>query len=283
MSALQKPKQAPIVHWQPGMKIEAGIYLDMPEEIYFAQHGVSVSGLKEFARAPARYKYGQRQGTTAQAIGKLWHTALLEPHELDNRFMPTACERRGTKAWDRELMIAGDRELIKEADWDVMQAMRTSIVNQGGPLLDVINFPSKIVEASFFWTDWPTGIHCRGRADIAILEHGIAGDVKSCQDADEDFKFAVRDFLYHWQAAFYKRGLRTLGYPIEDFVFFAIEKTKPYLYRPWIMPQEAVRRAENRIIELLPKFKMCLETGEWPGYPSDITVLPYPDSWLDYE
>lgn len=283
MSEIAQQKRAPIVQWQPGTKIEAGIYLGMPEEIYFAHHAVSVSGLKEFARAPARFKYGQRQTTPSQSIGKLWHTALLEPSELKERFAPTTCERRGTNEWKREQIIAGDRELIKQDSWGEMEAMRASIESQGGPLLDVLNFPEKIVEASFFWTDWPTGIHCRGRADVSILEHGFTGDVKSCQDADEDFKFAVRDYLYHWQAAFYKRGLRTLGYPIEDFVFFAIEKTRPYLYRPWIMPQEAVRRAENKIIDLLPKFKMCLETGEWPGYPSDIAVLPYPDSWLDYE
>jgi hypothetical protein len=265
------------------MDIKQGIYLGMPDSVYFSTNAISVSGLKDFSIAPAKYKFGDRQTTTAQSLGTLWHTALLEPNELDKRFAPTDVARRGTKDWAAAEMAAGDRELIKRDDWDEMLAMCESVRGQGGPLVDVINYEGMVTEASFFWWDYPSKVFCRGRADIAILEHGFVGDVKSCQDANEDFKFAVKDWLYHWQAAFYKRGMRWLGHPIGDFVFFAIEKKKPYLYKPWVMPESAVDHAEHKIMTLLEQYKVCLEENKWPGYSLEIEALPYPESWLQFE
>lgn len=272
-----------LIQYVSGMEVVQGIYTDMPESVYFNTHAISVSGLKDFHRAPAKYKYGERKTTAAQSIGKLWHTALLEPGELNKRFKPTSVARRGTKAWDAEEAAAEGRELIKVADWMEMQDMCASIKNQGGPLVSCMDYPGLLTEVSFFWWDYPSKVFCRGRADMAILEHGIAGDVKSCIDADDDFKFSVHDYLYHFQDAFYRRGLRRLGVEIEDFPFFAIEKSKPYLYKTWIMTEAMKRHAESRIIKLLDEYRICLDTNEWPGYSTEIEPIPYPDSWLDYQ
>jgi hypothetical protein len=272
----------PIVY-QPGMRIEQGIYLNMPEDVYFGTHAASISGLKKFRKAPALYRFGEYEATVAQSIGKLWHTALMEPYELEKRFMPTDLERRGTKAWDAEEEIAAGRELIKRADWDDMQYMCASIFGQGGSLLEVLTHPNLQTEMSFFWWDRPTNVFCRGRADIAILDHLILGDVKSCRDADHDFNYAVKDWLYHWQAVFYKRGLRHLGIIIEDFVFFAIEKQKPFLYAPWSMPRSAQEDAEQKILVELERYKKCLETNFWPGYDQQLKEVDYPDFWLMQE
>jgi len=270
----------PIVY-QPGMRIEQGIYLAMPESVYFGTHAISVSGLKKFKTAPALYRFGEYEQTVAQTIGKLWHTALLEPYELENRFWPTDLERRGTKAWDAEQELAGDREMIKRPDWDEMQYMCASIFGQGGSLRDTLIHPALQCEVSFFW--WDGGVFCRGRADIAMFEFAFVGDLKSCQDADDEFKFAVRDWLYHWQSAFYQRGLRKLGHPVDDFVFFAVEKKAPFLYRPWVMPREAVEDAERKILIQLDRYKECLTNNFWPGYTAELGTVDYPDSWLLYE
>lgn len=272
------------IQYQRGMPIEQGIYLNMPEDVYFGTRAISVSGLKQFRKAPALYKFGERETTPAQAIGKLWHTALLEPSELENRFMPTDVARRGTKAWDAEEIIAGGRELIKRDDWDEMLYMCASVFGQQGSLIATLTHPDLQTEMSFFW--WERvgkdrkPVFCRGRADAAVLEHGLAGDVKSCQDADHDFNFAVRDWLYHWQAVFYRRGLRHLGIHIEDFVFFAIEKKKPFLYAPWTMPRSAQDDAERKILNELERYQECLEQNFWPGYDQQIKDVDYPEFWL---
>lgn len=271
------------VQYLPGMRIEQGIYLGMPEDVYFGTPAISVSGLKKFRKAPALYKFGEHETTPAQSIGKLWHTALLEPGELEKRFMPTDVERRGTKAWAMEEQFAAGRELIKRDDWEEMQIMCASIFGQGGALVDVLTHQDLQCEMSFFWWDHPAGVFCRARADIAMINYKLLGDIKSCQDADEDFKFAVRDWLYHWQAAFYKRGLRTLGYPIDDFVFFAIEKQRPYLCAPWVMPGAAVDDAERKILTELLRYRECLDANFWPGLPDEIRLVDYPESWLNYE
>ena len=269
----------PIV-WQPGMTIEQGIYLGMPEHIYFGTNAISVSGLKDFRVAPAKYKFGERENTTSLSIGKLWHTGLLEPHMLDVRFMPTDVARRGTKAWDAAEADAGSRELVKREDWDEMIAMRSSVFGQGGALIDCLTHPDMLPEVSFFWWDHPAGVFCRGRADLLVLEHGIAGDVKSCQHADDEFEKAVKDYLYGWQAHFYCRGLRRLGIEIGDFVFFAIEKSKPYLTRPWVISEDDLSHADRIISQLLIEYAECLRTGIWPAYPTEIGTIKLPSFWL---
>jgi hypothetical protein len=277
--------QAPAtpIQWQPGMKIEQGIYIGMPDSVYFSTHAISNSGLKDFAEAPAKYRFGEHKKTRSLALGSLWHTALLEPDELDKRYVMTSLERAGTNAWKAEEADAGGRELIKEPEWEEMLQMCASIYGQGGALPAVLAYPGRHTELSFFWWDHPAGVFCRARADVAILEHGLVGDVKSCQDASEDFNYAVRDWKYHYQNAFYKRGLRKLGHPIDDFVFFAIEKKKPFLYRPWIIPRDATEDAERKILTLLSRYRECLDSGIWPGYPEEIGTIEYPEFWLNKE
>lgn len=272
----------PIVY-QPGMRIEQGIYLNMPEDVYFGTHAISNSGLKDFAEAPAKYRFGERKRTRSLALGKLWHTALLEPQELDKRYCVTSLERAGTNAWKAEELAAGGRELIKEPEWEEMQQMCASIAGQGGSLPAVLSHPRLQTELSFFWWDHPAGVFCRARADIAILQHALVGDLKSCQDASEDFNYAVRDWKYHYQNAFYKRGLRKLGITIDDFVFFAVEKKKPFLYRPWVIPRDATEDAERKIVNMLARYRECLDTGIWPGYPEEIGTIEYPEFWLNKE
>jgi hypothetical protein len=274
----------PIVY-QPGMRVEQGIYLGMPEDVYFGTHAISNSGLKTFAEAPAKYRFGEHKRTRSLALGKLWHTALLEPHELENRYCVTELKRfdERMKAYQEEVQRAEGRELIKTDEWEEMLQMCASIAGQGGSLPAVLLHPQLHTELSFFWWDHPAGVFCRARADIAILEHALVGDTKSCQDASDDFNYAVRDWKYHYQNAFYKRGLRKLGYPIDDFVFFAIEKKKPFLYRPWVIPRDATEDAERKILILLDRYRECLDTGIWPGYPEEIGTIEYPESWLNKE
>jgi len=161
--------------------------------------------------------------------------------------------------------------------------MCASIFGQRGSLLDTLIHPALQCEVSFFWWDFPAGVFCRGRADAAVFEHNLLGDLKSCQDAGQDFKFACRDWLYHWQAAFYRRGLRKLGIPIENFVFFAIEKKKPWLYAPWEMPEAAIEDAEHKILDELVRYKECLDANFWPGYPQHLREVDYSDYWLREE
>lgn len=281
MPAIAKPA-INIIPWAPGMEIKEGIYSGMPEDVYFATFAISNSGLKEFDIAPDRYKRGEREQKKAQALGKLWHTGLLEPNDLLKRFMPTDVERfdERTAVYKEAAIKANCRKLIKQPEWDEMERMRGEVRSQGGALISCLDHPGLQVELSFFWWDYPSRVFCRARADIAILEHGVLGDVKTCNKAGEDFKLSVRDWLYHWQASFYTRGMRKLGIEIAEFPFFAIEKRMPYLYASWYMPRNALDHADKEITRLLMEYRECLDANKWPGYPQEIRTIEYPDSWL---
>ena len=119
------------------------------------------------------------------------------------------------------------------------------------------------------------GVWLRCRFD-AIGDAGIL-DVKTCQSADpEAFARHAIDLGYHQQAAWYRDMAQTLGVTDGPFRFVAVEKTPPYLVSV-IELDEATeqlgREANARAIDL---YRRCLATGEWPGYPTDITTVSAP-------
>lgn len=273
-----------LIKYVHGMEITTGIYLSMPEEVYFAQHDwVSNSGLKRFAAAPANYRYGDNTTTNSQRFGKVAHCALLEPDELTKRFARTELERSGTKAWDAETAAAGGRELIKADQFDKAVALQGAIKRQGGPLYELIQHEETLKEVSFFWVDPVFGIRCRGRTDGLCIPFGIAFDLKMVAESSSDkFNRSVRDYSYHWQNAFYVGGLAALGVSIKDFLFFPVENEAPFLYRSWSLPQFLIDHARARIYRTLDQFASCVRAEDWPGYDTNIEPLPYPEQWINY-
>lgn len=273
-----------ITEWSPGMRFKEGFYEGVPDVVYFSLPYWSNSGLKSYAVAPALYRWGEREATRSQALGTLWHTALLEPKQLENRYCVTDLLRAGSKAWDAEVLAAAGRELVKRKELQECEDMVAEVMADPGPLADILNHPGLKTEVVMIWRDKATGAWCKGKMDIFVAEHAIAADVKSCTDATESgFLRSVRDYRYHYQTAFYVRGCRALGLEIADFPFFAIEKRAPYLYKPWYMPGYAVEHADRQISSLLSRAVEHAEKDEWPRYDTELQTIHYPPSWLDEE
>ena len=71
---------------------ESGVYPDIPEADYFALPAANASTLKVMGRSAAHCKARQDglldKTTTAQAIGKALHAAVLEPDRFPVDFIP---------------------------------------------------------------------------------------------------------------------------------------------------------------------------------------------------
>jgi len=74
--------------------LEDGIYFDMPNEVYHAQHRLSTSKITTMMEAPAAFWRSSwmnpdrepRTETDAQIMGHAFHTARLEPEEFPKRY-----------------------------------------------------------------------------------------------------------------------------------------------------------------------------------------------------
>lgn len=138
-------------------------------------------------------------------------------------------------------------------------------------------------EQSLFWKDPDTGVICRARLDwLPTQVKGrrlVIGDYKTCRSAaPADLSKAVHEHGYHQQDDFYRRGARELGIGDKDtsFVFIFQQKTAPYLVTVVELDHEARRIGKERNDYALRTYARCKESGVWPGFSDDITMLSLP-------
>jgi hypothetical protein len=257
-------------------EIEPGLYYDISHDDYLAMPGLSVSKLKTFSQAPAKARWGEHKETSALRLGTLWHCAVLESDQFEKRYAPTRLERRGTSAWENETRAAMGRELVKQADYDEALYVRDAVLSH--PVARALLMGANSVEQSFFWHDPVTGLLCRGRADLLRPDMRVIADVKTTEDASpREFARSIAKYKYHWQDSHYTDGItEAAGWRPEAFVFFAIEKIKPYLVGVYELSARAKERGQIEVRREVNRYAECVRSDVWPGYSQSIETIDLP-------
>lgn len=254
--------------------LEPGIYDDMPEEEYHASAGISKSLLTRFRNAPAKAITTQSGDTEALRAGKLIHTAVLEPHMLEARYVATDLDRKGTKAWAAEEAAAGGREMVKRPDMD--EALRIRDAAMANPIVREI-IDGAITERSLYWRDQELDLPCRGRVDIHNERISIAADLKAvAENTKTEFERAVARYFWHWQDVFYEHGFAALNAAISDFLFITVEKEPPYLIAVYECDESFREIARRSVRRYLAAFAECQRAQYFPGRPEVITSIHPP-------
>lgn len=262
----------------PLADIQPGIYGDIPEDLYHSGPGVSNSTLKRLAEAPIK-AITQRDETPALRFGTLTHLAILQPELLADRYHVVKLARLNPKdgAYKEAKAIAGDRELVRQPDWD--DAMRISEAVRRNPTAREILSAGLLVEQSGYWVDPETGLLCRSRMDILRPDMGVIADLKSAADASYDgFAKAVANNHYDWQAAHYLEGIAEApnGFVANAFLFIAVEKEAPYCVGIYELEPEDIVIASEKVHAQLRRYAECARLNEWPGYPANVQRLQLP-------
>lgn len=171
---------------------------------------------------------------------------------------------------------------LKRHEYELVQKMATELKRH--PIAGALFQPGAgKPEQSLFWKDPESGVICRARLDwLPTQVKGkrlIIGDYKTTRSAaPADISKAVHEHGYHQQDDFYRRGARELGIGDKDtsFVFIFQQKTAPYLVTVVELDHEARRIGKERNDRALKVYKRCKETGVWPGFSDDITMLSLP-------
>lgn len=274
-ATLPEAPAAPVVITRPG------IY-DIPEEAY---HADPVKG-------------GSLSSTGARKLLPPSCPALFK-YEQDNPPPPRQAFDFGTAAHKEVLGIGPELAVLDFPDWRTKEAReaRDEAREQGAVPLKRSEYEQVTAmaealklhpvagpifteqagrpEQSLFWQDPDTGVVCRARADH--LPHPtssgrlILADYKTCASAAPDkIQRSVADYGYHFQAAWYMDGVRTLGLA-EDvaFLFVFQEKTAPYLVNVIELDHEAHRIGAWQNREAREIYAACRRTGRWTGYSDD--------------
>lgn len=257
--------------------MEPGVYNGIPAETYHAGPGINVSSLKELAKegGPARVRYGARRETKALEFGRLIHTAVLEPDDLDNQYYPVNLGQLNakTKAYQEAELQAAGREIVRRVEYDEALRIRDGVLHN--PVARDMLAPGHVTEQSFYWIDEETGVLCRGRADGARADYQVLFDLKSTFDATFDgFGKSIDEYKYYWQDAWYQDGWsHAAGWTPQAFIFIAVEKERPYLTAAYEIEEEKRMTGRDEVRAQLHRYAHYEATDTWPGLPDELRLI----------
>lgn len=128
---------------------------------------------------------------------------------------------------------------------------------------------------------WKEGIiWCRARLDWLTLDKTVILDYKTTESAEpEAFIRRLAGMSYDVQHSFYRRGVaKTTNTLRPAFVFLAQEIEDPYACSLVSLSSAYEQVANEKVRWAIEKWRKCLETDEWPGYPTKICYAE-PPQW----
>lgn len=249
--------------------------IDLSADDYHADRSaVSKSWLDRIDRSPAHlraYLDGHSKDTPTLILGRLVHSAVLEPDLLADQFVVPPNINRRTKVGKEEYAAFekdnAHKTIITQDQFDLALAIRDSVYgNRAAKALLTDGDP----EATVVWRNAETGELCKARADW--LRENVIVDVKTCQDARPDaFARSIANYRYDVQTSHYGEG-----FDLDRFVFIAVEKDPPYACAVYAADDLIRQRGKEARDRNLNTYAECKAKDEWPGYEEVITTIHLP-------
>jgi hypothetical protein len=165
---------------------------------------------------------------------------------------------------------------LKPREWETVQRMVEAVVPQLERFeLDPPLFASGHAEQTVIWHD--DGVACRALVDWLHTNYAAIDDIKTCRDANPD-RWSRRSMLaygYDVQAVFHARGVEAVTGVRPVFRWVVMEKQPPYVVSVVTPGSDVLTVAEAKVDYALRTWRRCIESGEWPSYPSPfVAELP---------
>jgi exodeoxyribonuclease VIII len=241
---------------------------------YRAFPALNQSAAKHLLTSPAHYQTYIRmpqEETKALRFGTFVHSAILEPHTLDDLYATAPdCDRRtkeGKAAW-AEFATANSGKTILDAEESAI----------GHLVASHARFALKRLGVEFDATEVMYQVDYNGVPLKAAID-GVAGDylwdIKTTDDASAAGMLkSIRNYRYNLQAYWYRlvyelaTGRRPLG-----FRFLFVEKEPPFATAVCEIGPDLMSWAIADFEKAVTTYKACTESGVWPSYPEEIQVI----------
>lgn len=263
---------------------EACIVENLNPVLYHAVDALSNSRMEDFRVSPANYKWhleNPREETESLTFGSLVHCAVLEPEELDKRYVSRPqidgrdldMRTKEGKAFKEQVEAMG-QTVVKGYELDAARKAANQLYNLEEDNLGNVLKASK-TELSIFWHNFD--IKCKCRIDAYCKEAATMIDLKTCRSAKlEDFERDSWNYGYHRKADWYRRGLAAHGLPLKHVIFIAIEKTGPRDFVPYRLQNDILELGKTQNNRIFLDYKKSVDADYWPGYPKEIQTLSAP-------
>jgi exodeoxyribonuclease VIII len=241
---------------------------------YRAFPAFNQSAAKHILTSPAHYQAyinTPQEETKALRFGTFVHSAVLEPHTLNDLYATAPdCDRRtkeGKAAW-AEFQTANVGKTILDYEESAL----------GHLVASSARFALKRLGVEFDATEVMYHVDYNGVPLKAAID-GVAGDylwdIKTTDDASAAGMLkAIRNYRYNLQAYWYRlvyelaTGRRPLG-----FRFLFIEKEPPFACSICEVGPELMSWAIADFEKAVTLYKECTASGVWPAYTEEIQVI----------
>lgn len=252
---------------------------DMTADAYRLAQGVSKSMLDKLAwpKTPAHFRAyldePQPEPTDAMQFGTVVHTAILQPESLDKiAVKPEGLDMR-TKIGKDWAAAQGEKTIVSS---DRMKAVKRMVDNVWSHPVAKRLLAGSEFERSLFAED-SLGTLRKGRLDVLTKAGNILPDLKTCESAaPDDFEKSVVNYRLMCQAAYYLDLCELVGIKREKFCFICVEKSPPYCVAVHELDEMVIEWGRKLYQRDLTVYRQCLESGVWPGYPTEVGVIGVP-------
>jgi len=212
-------------------------------------------------------------------LGTAGHALILEKNE--DRFVIVEADSWRTKdaksqrdqAWDDGLI-----PILEEKYENVLRMVKgferaKSRFTDTPPLMDAGK-----PEQTLIWQE--DGIWLRARLDWLRDDHAGIDDLKTTGSANPHAWIRTHLFRmgFDIQSAFYQRGLRAITGSVDyaAFRFALIENEAPFAGSVVSLDPEAMFHAHDKVEQGIQRWRACLESNKWPGYPTETCYAEAP-------
>lgn len=264
----------------------------IPDTVYHSGQSLSSTGARKLLECPARFKWERdnppmRPPFRGAEFGNLAHTLILgegseivvlDPATHGLKADGTVADNpRATASWKRADAEARERGAlpVHVDEYNAAKAMHDSVMAH--PVAGRL-FAEGVAERSGFWRDEATGVDLRFRPDWLTHHDGepVCVDLKTAASADpSEFQRSVAKWGYAIQAAWYQAGLAAHDIDAR-FLFVVVEKTQPFPVSVIELDDEALTEGRRLMRQAIDRYVQCTETGIWPAYGDDITLIGLP-------
>jgi exodeoxyribonuclease VIII len=241
---------------------------------YRAFPALNQSAAKHMLTSPAHYQAyinTPQEETKALRFGTFVHSAILEPHTLNDLYATAPEVDRRTKE-GKETWAAFQTANVGKTILDYEESALGHLVASSA------RFALKRLGVEFDETEVMYHVDYNGVPLKAAID-GVSGDylwdIKTTDDASAAGMLkAIRNYRYNLQAYWYRlvyelaTGRRPLG-----FRFLFIEKEPPFACAVCEVGPELMSWAIADFEKAVTLYKECTASGVWPSYPDDIQVI----------
>lgn len=261
--------------------VENAIVTDLDEETYHRHPALSSTGAKRILESPAIFRHQQlypQPPKEAFDLGHAVHAMVLGIGapivEIPDEILASngAISTKEAKQFVADARSEGKVPLKSDVYFRVRLAVDSVL---GHPTARAFLEQDGTPETSVFAVDPEFGVNVRCRFDKLAP---VAVDLKTTSvTANPDaFGRVAVNLGYDVQQEFYLDTYEWVTGERLDFVFIAVELDAPNLVSVNQLDKQFRDMGRAKAREARRRFAECVESGEWPGYPSDVNLVSPP-------